>query len=666
MVWDDCQSRPLAAGQIKDAESASHAFEAASYQVKDTYQFPGFKVIQFELGVLSHYSYLLVSGKEALVVDPGRDVTTYLETAKKEGAAIVGVYLTHSHADFVAGHSELASMAPIYVSAKTGAKYDHKPIREGDTLAVGDAVLTFLETPGHTPDGTCAVVANKQNPGKPLVVFTGDTLFIGSVGRPDLLGEGMAASTLASMMFDTWNDKLSKLPDDVKVLPAHGAGSLCGAHLSDAPSSTIGEQRTSNPYLAHKSRGEFVAAVLEGLPEAPQYFKHNAKINHDGPELVDWQPKSLPNDSPRSRADRSRPSTMWSIFVEQRTTPRATFPTRSTSISAAASRPGWESWSRGTPRSCLCGNEKDLAEALFRLHRVGYNRSENPVACLTFDDWKRAGLPTNTNPMISPQELHAQMQSKESPLVVDVRLPAEWMGLRIGTVVNIPLSELAQKAGKLDRSQPVVAVCNSAYRSNMAVGILERAGFKQPASLAGGSEAWIDAGLPVIEARKDGATGGAKREIRLAERISAAELKRLLMDLPGTFQLVDIRPEVAICRLQPARFAERRHRGRVEQSGLSDRGRSAGDRRSRRLAGHDGRRHSLAEDPAADQGALRRPDGLLVGDRTRRRGSPVGDSDSCQDAEGRAGQMLPPQHRQPLSPFHRPNPRRRVRGANHE
>ena len=239
-----------AAGQIKDTESASHAFEAAWYQVKDTHQFPDFKVIQFELGVLSHYSYLLVSGRDALLVDPGRDVTTYLETSKKEGAAIVGVYLTHSHADFVAGHGELAKSAPIYVSAKTGAKYSHRPIHEGDTLTIGNAKISFLETPGHTPDGTCAVVANKQTPNQPLVVFTGDTLFIGSVGRPDLLGEGMAASTLASMMFDTWNNKLSKLPDDVKVLPAHGAGSLCGAHLSDAPSSTIGEQRTSNSYLA--------------------------------------------------------------------------------------------------------------------------------------------------------------------------------------------------------------------------------------------------------------------------------------------------------------------------------------------------------------------------------------------------------------------------------
>ncbi len=531
-----------AAGQIKDSESASHGFEAASYQIKDTHAFPAFKLVQFELGVLSHYSYLLVSGKEALVVDPGRDATIYLETAKKEGAAIVGVYLTHSHADFVAGHAELAKTAPTYVNAKTEAKYAHKPIREGDTLAVGDAVVRILETPGHTPDGTCAVVAGKQEPDRPLAVFTGDTLFIGSVGRPDLLGEGMAASTLASMMFDTWSDKLSKLPDEVKVFPAHGAGSLCGAHLSDAPTSTLGEQRVANPYLAHRSRGEFVAAVLEGLPEAPQYFQHNARINHDGPELVDWQAGPLPLAKPSVELTDS--AKHYVVDIRSAVEYSAAHVPNSVNIDL---RGRFETWvgimAPWEAKLVLCGKEKDLVEACHRLHRVGYNRSDNRVACMTFEAWKQAGLPVKASEMIPPQKLYAQMQSKESPVVLDVRQPAEWMGVRIGTVVNIPLSELAKKAGKLDRRQPVVAVCNSAYRSNMAVGILERAGFHQVASLAGGGEAWIGAGLPVLEANKGGAVSGtAQREIRLAERISAAELKRLLMDLPGTFQLVDIRP----------------------------------------------------------------------------------------------------------------------------
>jgi rhodanese-related sulfurtransferase len=163
--------------------------------------------------------------------------------------------------------------------------------------------------------------------------------------------------------------------------------------------------------------------------------------------------------------------------------------------------------------------------------------------CVEFDAWKQAGLPLTKNEMITPRDLHAQMQTPDSPIVVDVRLPAEWMALRIGTVVNIPLNELSRKAIKLDETQQIVAVCNSAYRSSLAVGVFERMGFAHVSSMDGGGHAWIDAGLPVLEARAAGGVSATpKREIHLAERISAAELKRLMMDLPGTFQVVDIRP----------------------------------------------------------------------------------------------------------------------------
>ena len=185
----------------------------------------------------------------------------------------------------------------------------------------------------------------------------------------------------------------------------------------------------------------------------------------------------------------------------------------------------------------LAGDEKELREALFRLHRVGYRPQ-----LLDITKWKAANLPLVASELIPPQKLYAQMQTAESPQVLDVRLPSEWMGLRIGTVINIPLSELSQRAGKLDRTLPVVAVCNSAYRSTMAVGILERAGMTKIASLAGGSEAWIEAGLPVFQAQAEGSASSVpQRQIKLADRMSAAELKRLQQDLPGTFQLVDIR-----------------------------------------------------------------------------------------------------------------------------
>ncbi|NQT13330.1 MAG: MBL fold metallo-hydrolase [Planctomycetes bacterium] len=493
--------------------------------------------MQFDLGVLSHYSYMLVTGGECLVVDPGRDIFTYVEAAKREGVKVTGVWLTHSHADFVAGHIEFAKEfgVPLRISEEAGAGYQHVALKDGDTLAVGDAVLRFLETPGHTPDSMCGVVASKQAPDKPLAMLTGDTLFIGSVGRPDLLGENMSAATLASMMFDTWNNKLSKLSDEVMILPAHGAGSLCGAHLSDEPVSTLGQQRVSNPYLQHESRGEFIAAILEGLNDAPQYFAHNAAMNRKGPEPVDWRPEALPSLSPV--ADLTDPAKHFVVDVRDARQYAEGHIPHSVNI---ALRGRFETWTGimvpWDANAVVTGGAEEIREALYRLHRVGYKPQ-----CVVFDAWKQAGLPLAKNEMISPRELHGQMQTPDSPVVVDVRLPSEWMALRIGTVVNLPLNELSKKATKLDKRQRIVAVCNSAYRSSLAVGVLERLGFEHVSSMIGGGKAWIEAGLPVFEAK--GAVGAApKREIRLAERISAAELKRMAMDLPGTFQLVDIRP----------------------------------------------------------------------------------------------------------------------------
>ncbi|MBN2473617.1 MAG: MBL fold metallo-hydrolase [Pirellulales bacterium] len=536
-----CLAMPAGApaAEVRDAEAATHGDQAASYQVVDTYEFPGFRIIQFDLAVLSHYSYMLVSGGECLVVDPGRDIGTYLTTADQQGVKIVGVWLTHSHADFVAGHVEFARQldVPLHISQKANAGYPHVALKENDTLELGEVVVKFLETPGHTPDSMCGLVSSKQAPDKPLVLLTGDTLFIGSVGRPDLLGENMSASTLASMMFDTWTNKLSKLPDEVKILPAHGAGSLCGAHLSDKPVSTIGEQRVSNTILQHKSRGEFIAAILEGLPEAPQYFAHNAAMNRQGPELVDWNPETLPSVAPT--AELTDPAKYFVVDVRGAAEYAEGHIPNSVNI---ALRGRFETWTGivvpWEAKAVVTGSDEEIREALYRLHRVGYQPQ-----CVEFDAWKQAGLPLAKNEMITPQDLYARMQTPDSPVVVDVRLPAEWMALRIGTVVNLPLSELSKKAGKLDKTQRIVAVCNSAYRSSLAVGVFERLGFQHVGSMAGGGEAWVAAGLPVFEATAAGAgRAAAKRDIRLAERISAAELKRLMMDLPGTFQLVDIRP----------------------------------------------------------------------------------------------------------------------------
>ena len=532
-------------GKIKDTESATHGDDAAKHQIVDTYKFRDFEVVQINLPVLSHYSYILVSGKEALIVDPDRDVQFYLDYVSKNRLTIKGVYLTHSHADFVAGHLEIVRAAdcPIFQSAASGAAYKINPMKDGSTFRIGSAVVKVLETPGHTPDGTCGLVFSGEEDKVGQVLFTGDTLFVGSVGRPDLLEGKMTAATLASMGFDTWNNKLSKLADSVMVLPAHGAGSLCGAHLSDSPKSTIGAERVSNPYFTLKGRSEFIAAVLKDLPEAPQYFKHNAAMNRQGPALVNWA-APLPAEV---RAEQSLMDTTKFYLVD----------VRDSSVYAAEHIPGsvnigirgrFETWvgtmvpwaKHESDKLVVLGSRAELKEALYRLHRIGYEAS-----VLMPGTWKAAKLPTKKVEFIKPAELYRQMRAGTGPIIVDVRLPNEWMGLRIGEVVNLPLTHLSELSAKLDPTQAVVTVCNSAYRSSMAIGLLEAKGFQKVTSLAGGSEAWINAGLPVYGAEVAKPAAGpapAKREIRLADRMSADELRRLAKDLPGTFDLVDIRP----------------------------------------------------------------------------------------------------------------------------
>jgi len=526
--------------EIKDSESAAHGLDAAQQVVVDTYTFPGFRVIQFDLPVLSVYSYMLISGKEALVIDPVRDIDVLLHTAKQEGVTIKGVYLSHSHADFVAGHMEMvgAVKCPIYQSAKSGVGYDIEALADGTVLTVGNARLTFMDTPGHTPDGGCLLAYGMDEAGTPKVMFTGDVLFVGSVGRPDLMGGSVSAAALASAFFDSWNRRLSRLDDSVIVLPAHGAGSLCGAHLSDEPFSTIGKEKASNPYLQHKSKGTFIAALLEGIPEAPQYFKHNAKMNKQGPPLVDWK---APLPSPVAPSEElMRPDKAYVVDVRNADEYAKGHIPNATNIGVRGRLETWVGimipWSA---KLALCGTNDKLQESLKRLHRIGYQAD-----VITMATWEKAGLPVTLGNPISPQELYGLMQKGEAPVIVDVRLPKEWMALRIGTVLNLPLNHLSELASQLDPTEPVVTVCNSAYRSSMAVGILERRGFTQPRNLEGGSAAWIASGYPVFEAAKGQVDPVArpKRAVQLPERMSAGELKRLLMDLPDTFELVDVRP----------------------------------------------------------------------------------------------------------------------------
>ncbi|HZD93473.1 MAG TPA: MBL fold metallo-hydrolase, partial [Candidatus Sulfotelmatobacter sp.] len=244
---------------------------------------------QFYLGCLAHASYMLGSEGEAAVVDPQRDVDIYLKAASENGLKITHIFETHLHADFVSGHTELASRtgAKIHISAKAGAAFPHEAMNDGYALSLGKVRINAFETPGHTPESMCLAITDEEKSSLPWAVLTGDTLFIGDVGRPDL-AKSHTPQQLAGMLYDSLHGKLLKLADSVLVYPAHGAGSLCGRNMRAERLSTIGTERLTNYALQIKSRDEFIRQMTENLPARPEYFLEDAQINRTGaPALVD-------------------------------------------------------------------------------------------------------------------------------------------------------------------------------------------------------------------------------------------------------------------------------------------------------------------------------------------------------------------------------------------
>ena len=240
---------------------------------------------QFYLACLAHASYLIGSEGEAAVVDPQRDVDQYIQEAAAQGLQIKYVIETHLHADFVSGHRELAARAnaEIIFGAKAEATFPHRAVRDGDEIRIGKVVLRIMETPGHTPESISVLVINPKVSDQPQKVLTGDTLFVGDVGRPDLAGgKGYTPPMMAAMMYDTLHGKLLKLSDDVEVYPAHGAGSMCGRNMSQETSSTIGQQRKYNYALQPMSKDDFVRIMTSDLPDSPDYFPKDAEINRTG------------------------------------------------------------------------------------------------------------------------------------------------------------------------------------------------------------------------------------------------------------------------------------------------------------------------------------------------------------------------------------------------
>ena len=455
---------------------------------------------QFYLGCLAHASYVAGSQGVAAVIDPQRDVDVYLEAARANGLRIGHVIETHLHADFVSGHRELAARtgATIYVGRQAGAQFPHVAVSQGDEIQFGQCRLRFLETPGHTLESICVLLTDLDGSPEPFAVLTGDTLFIGDVGRPDL-SPSHTPQQLAGLLYDSLHQKVLSLPDGVRVYPAHGAGSLCGRQMSSERSSTIGEQRVANYALRAATRDEFVHLIADALPERPAYFARDAEINRTGaaslgdlPPLRELSPDALP-----------RLQQSGAIVLDTR--PDIQFGAGhvpgSVNIPLSGQFAAWAGALLGLETDLLLVTENvadNAAESRMCLARVGIERVAGYLVG-GIAAWRAAGQAVEQLTHITVQDL-SRLQSEGAALqIADVRRPAEWEEGHIAGALLLPLNQIATAIGELDPGRPVAVHCKGGYRSAIAASLLLRAGFRQVVNVTGGFDAWKAAGLPVAQ-----------------------------------------------------------------------------------------------------------------------------------------------------------------------
>lgn len=454
---------------------------------------------------LAHASYMVgcQRAKQALIVDPGRDIQQYLDAAKREGMEIVAVAETHIHADYVSGARELADRvgAKLYVSDEGPAEwkyeyasqYDHCLCKDGDRFELGKIEFEVLHTPGHTPESLSFVLTDHGGGAdKPMGVFTGDFVFVGSIGRPDLLEEaaGMVgtAETGARQLFHSV-ERFRELPDHLQVWPAHGAGSACGKGLGAIPSSTVGYEKLFNPALQYRDEEEFVQYILADQPEAPKYFAVMKRVNKEGPVVLGEQappPKVTVAGFGAALAegevvDLSPPA----AFAAGHAHGVLNIP--------AGMLAAWAGWLLDYDKPVyLIADDVQVAEAVRVLNKIGIDEVKGVFSP---GELQAAGVMKVSYPNSTPQELADSIASGEVSLI-DVRALGEWNAGHIPQAEHRFLGKLPSLLEKIDRSKPVVTQCQSGMRSSVAASLLTNDGF-DVINLAGGFKAWSEAGLPV-------------------------------------------------------------------------------------------------------------------------------------------------------------------------
>jgi glyoxylase-like metal-dependent hydrolase (beta-lactamase superfamily II)/rhodanese-related sulfurtransferase len=458
---------------------------------------------QFYLNCLAHASYLIGDEQTriAAVIDPQRDIDQYLAFAEANGLRIQHVFLTHLHADFIAGHLELRDRvgATIYLGAAAKAEYAFTPLHDGDRVEFGRVRLQALETPGHTPESvSLAVYDLDRSDAEPHAVLTGDTLFVGDVGRPDLRAAlGWSATDLSGLLYESLRTKLMALPDASLVYPAHGAGSLCGKAISKETVSTIGEQRRSNYALQPMTKSAFVDLVTADQPDAPPYFTYDAVLNAKERPTLD-----------EALAREVNPLTLDQLLALQAVNAQV-LDTRDPVDFAAAHLAGsiniglggqYATWagtvlSRERPIVVIADPGREHESAV-RLGRIGFDHIVGYLKGGLRSLESRPDLTATTERVSAP--LASERLATGGPLAVDVRSPREREQKSVPGSVSIPLNHLLERVQELPKDRPLIVYCAGGYRSSMAASLLQREGFTHISEIAGGIAAWETAKLPVF------------------------------------------------------------------------------------------------------------------------------------------------------------------------
>lgn len=448
---------------------------------------------QYYLDCLSQASYLIADDatKRAVLVDPRRDIDEYLADVRARGLTIEGVINTHFHADFLAGHLEVAAATGAWIGygQRAETEYPIRKLTDGERIRLGDVTLEIMETPGHTPESISILLYEHADDPVPYGVMTGDALFIGDVGRPDLLASlGVTADELGRMLYDTVQRKLMGLPDEVRVFPAHGAGSACGKNLSTERQSTIGEQRRTNYACSPMSEEQFLELVTAGQPSAPGYFAFDAVLNRKARELFDHSKAPRPLSAAEFAAARAE----GAVVVDARDPQEvATGHVRGAINIPADGRFAETAGSVVAPdRKVLVVAPQDREEEIVvRLARigldrvVGYLREPERAFLELVADLARASRVTAT-------DLQAALESAQPPVVLDVRNAGEREQGAVDGSLHIPLAELTRRIDEVPADQPVVVHCAGGYRSSVAASLLRNAGRADVSDLLGGYAAW--------------------------------------------------------------------------------------------------------------------------------------------------------------------------------